>query len=553
MHDFGHTRPFTFGLPLLVAVVCALSSLGWGACNTFPSGYHICNSNGNDLRCSGLTLPSNLGDCASSCSGLNAGCGSNRYLAGCEYTGNAQCSRYDSWVQRQYRSVCCDSKCEADSLSSGGIILECQYDITRGEYYRWVCPSHMTNCNSCSQVFYSDQSVCLQAQCLEDGKHWVNGECKDACNDHVELPDKCEELWRSGYNVDSDGNPGGGGYWSIVTYECYYDSCAMSLNCQEKSSFPAGSLNCSDFQDTSGTPGRCVGEIGYLCVMQCGSTTITCECDGNCQKALTNPACNCPESSSSPASSSSGGSSSSSPGSSSVEPGSSSVEPGSSAVDPGSSGSGSGSDWEYNYNPQFNQLVSLNTSQVGYLSDIDKQIAQLNAMGLKVDNSAVVAAVTEGTAAQTAGNDTLHSLHGTLDHIDSVLNTEVETPDVTDWLSSASNLVDNLYSKANDTASTIIGIDSLKADTSSFKSKYSSLFISGAYTRDGCYEFEIKESGFLGRVGRQFKLGAKVDFSSIGGFDLCSILRGVVRAFGAILCLLITIKAYRSAFSSSDG
>ena len=77
---------------------------------------------------------------------------------------------------------------------------------------------------------------------VEDGKQWVNGECKESCNDHVEMPDKCEELWKSGYNVDADGNPGGGGYWAIVTYECYYDSCSMSLNCQEKSSFPAGSF-----------------------------------------------------------------------------------------------------------------------------------------------------------------------------------------------------------------------------------------------------------------------------------------------------------------------
>lgn len=526
MHDFGHTRPFTFGLPLLVAVVCAFFSLGWGACTTTT---RTCYSSYPVKQCgSGVS---------------NSVCTLNGYFGICN---------------RETGGIMLQSCIELSGLVYGCSLNSCTND--RNFSYTCITCNNQSDIDSLnclrSGSLWIDGSCCdEQCVCEKDGGRWVNGECRPACNDHIAMPDKCDELWKSGYNVDGDGNPGGGGYWAIVTFECYYDSCAMSLNCTEKSNFPAGSLNCSDFQDTTGTPGRCVGTVGYQCIMQCGESTHNCDCDGSCQKALTTPACGCPQSSSSGGgSSSSGDSSSSSQGSSSSgEPGSSSGEPGSSAVEPGSSGSGSGSDWEYNYNPQFNQLVSLNTSQVGYLSDIDKQIAQLNAMGLKVDNSAVVAAVTEGTAAQTAGNDTLHSLHGTLDHIDSVLNTEVETPDVTDWLSSASNLVDNLYSNANDTASTIIGIDSLKADTSSFKSKYSSLFISGAYTRDACYEFEIKESGFLGRVGRQFKLGAKVDFSSIGGFDLCSILRGVVRAFGAILCLLITIKAYRSAFSSSDG
>ena len=33
LRTLGYTRPFTFGLPLMVAVVCILSSLGWGVVN----------------------------------------------------------------------------------------------------------------------------------------------------------------------------------------------------------------------------------------------------------------------------------------------------------------------------------------------------------------------------------------------------------------------------------------------------------------------------------------------------------------------------------------
>ena len=102
-------------------------------------------------------------------------------------------------------------------------------------------------------------------------------------------------------------------------------------------------------------------------------------------------------------------------------------------MEPGSSGSGSGGDWEYNYNPQFDKLISLNSSQVGYLSDIDKMIASINAQGIKVDNSALVAAATQELAAQKAGNDTLHSIHGTLDRIDSALHSDVEEPDISDF------------------------------------------------------------------------------------------------------------------------
>ena len=41
----------------------------------------------------------------------------------------------------------------------------------------------------------------------------------------------------------------------------------MSLNCTEKSQFPAGNLTCDDFQDTTETPGRCVGAIGHTCTI----------------------------------------------------------------------------------------------------------------------------------------------------------------------------------------------------------------------------------------------------------------------------------------------
>lgn len=540
MHSVGHTR-FTFGLlQLLVAAVCAFCSFGWGACVSvqWTTPMYCDNWNGTNYYVietySGSDCNSNR-VCSSTAQTPPHVCvdGSlyytNLFKRGtqCRNNVSTSCGSGSRFEQFFGYSIRCNTQAEADSVAclNGGNL--------------WI-----------DGECWDEQRVCEN-----DGGQWVDGQCVPRCNDHIAMPDKCEEIWKSGYNVDGDGNPGGGGYWAITTYECFYDSCAMSLNCQEKSSFPAGNLSCNDFQDTSGTPGRCVGVMGYNCIMQCGNgSTINCECDGDCQNAINNLACACASSSSTPHSSSSGGGSSSSGETSSSDSGETSSDSGETSSGSAGGSSGSGGDWEYNYTEDIYRIRKNSESMVGYLSDIDRQIAALNFQQQSGDNSAaVVAAVAAGTDAQNATKDTLHSMHGTLDRIDSALNQEVETEDYSGWISSASNMANMLYSMAADTSHTLVSVDSMKADTSNFKSKYSGLFISNVYTREGCYTFTIKDSGLMGRIGRTFKLGASLDFGSIGGFDLCAILRGVVRACGALLCLLITIKAYRSAFSSSDG
>jgi hypothetical protein len=42
-----------------------------------------------------------------------------------------------------------------------------------------------------------------------------------------------------------------------------------------------------------------------------------------------------------------------------------------------------------------------------------------------------------------------------------------------------------------------------------------------------------------------------IDFSNVGGFNICAIVRGVVRFCAFLLCLMITISSYRSAFAST--
>ena len=99
-----------------------------------------------------------------------------------------------------------------------------QYCVTRSE------GQGVGGCYGHEHLCYWDYYYCDTEQeldslrCVTSGGNWINSECK-TCNDHipVPVPDKCVEVWKNGYTTDSDGNPGGGGYWAIETYECYYD------------------------------------------------------------------------------------------------------------------------------------------------------------------------------------------------------------------------------------------------------------------------------------------------------------------------------------------
>lgn len=65
--------------------------------------------------------------------------------------------------------VICDNDCERDSVASGGIILECQYDVVEAKYYRWSCLGG-TNCSAggCQKTYYNDESLCEQNYCEEN-------------------------------------------------------------------------------------------------------------------------------------------------------------------------------------------------------------------------------------------------------------------------------------------------------------------------------------------------------------------------------------------------
>ena len=369
---------------------------------------------------------------------------------------------YSSSISRSscyYGTTCSPSTCQNATQCA----YECpSYVVVNGVFYSSVETSRSYECSNdnfdgCSYTgggfsycIYRSQCSNLNNDslaCLNAGNQWIDGSCCDAkclclkegkewdestqscksCNDHTNDQTKCDMTWNTGYSTDATGEPGGGGYWQINLYECYYDSCAMSLNCQLKSHFPAGSLTCDDFNDgcQGGDCGRCIASIGSQCTIQCpNNVTINCACDGSCDHAKTVAACRCPEQSSSSGGSSSSGESSSSGGSSSSGEGSSSSMSSSSAQSssselPRSSSSpkdSSNGDWEYDYSQVLNEieyntrLTSNNTKQIasntndiatntniaaGYLSSIDKWASSIN-FNMQAESGQIINAIESG-------------------------------------------------------------------------------------------------------------------------------------------------------------
>ena len=535
---------------------------------------------------------SNWADCSNyynGCTKVVGGSGNRTY---CQF--GASCSGSELCSKLTY----CDVSCPGTW----------QYD---NKYFASTAPvnegsDECTNANAtCTSTMVINSAVCgasvvCTSQCeadsvagCPDGTSWNSDSCAciSQCNDSIPEPDRCQMSWNKGYAYDANGEPGGGGYWQIEIYECSYDSCAMSHNCSLKSHFPAGSLTCDDL-DSLPDPFNCIASIGHRCTISCpNNKTISCDCDGSCAAAKTMSGCQCPPENSSSSQGQSSSSQSEESSSSQDEQSSSSSQGQSSSSNQGQSSSSqfnysssspkdtsSNGDWEYDYSGVLNRIdnntqqTASNTNSInnklddisqdlnitaGYLSSIDKwqsiinlnQETQANAIKGALDGVASEAA--SAASAASATKDTLHHTNEILEGISGTLNDSVDfdTSGVHTWKDSVLDQIDSIKSKMSnyDTLST----DSLKGDTSTYKTKYSKLFLSGAYstTVNSCYEFRIKKPE---ETSSGFGKGMKeiyVNFGNLANtFDLCAIARAFIRACGAILCLLIMVVSYRSAF-----
>ena len=302
---------------------------------------------------------------------------------------------------------------------------------------------------------------------------------------------------------------------------------------------------CDDFQNPDSTQ-NCVAAIGSGCTIGCpGAKTIYCDCDGSCDHAKTLPACQCPPSSSASTSSSSGTPSSSASTSSSSGTPSSSASTSSSSGTPSSSGGGSGegvdnellSKIEWNTRRTANQTAALSDIQqntaitAGYVSSIDKWQSTINRNNIQ--NTDRIIASIESASGALATDTALHgvkdSLHGINSNVGAIKDALLDSSHGFDFdISAWQDKADSVMNKLENPESTIVYIDSLKNDTSAFKTSYSSFFLHDVYTRNGCYEFKMPRPDATSIFGRFFRSDIAVNFGAVGGFDfLCNFARAM--------------------------
>lgn len=550
---------FLFLLPFVVS--------GWGACVSVPvNSFLISYSSGTCIN-----EDNNLSGYYSECQTAYNGCPSTYSISSSNlvYTGlqawSSNICRYTTdgcgWHERKITGVSCN--------------------------YTIRCENHTeadsTNCLNNGNLWINGSCCDEKCVCQNSGGTWneSTNSCTAPCNDHGPEYQKCTQTWDNGYNEWDGQQFSGGGYWKINLFTCYYDSCAHVETCAEGSSFPAGSLSCDDFQNPDSTQ-NCIAAVGSGCTIGCpDGRTIYCDCDGSCDHAKTVPACQCPIVSSSSAnngqSSSSGDNNSSS--SSANNGSSSSGENNSSSSSDGPNSSDSPySNGQYNYSGVLNQIeyntrrTANNTSTLskdlkdikentaitaGYVSSIDRWQSTINRNNLQNTNRIVdaIESMSGALATDTATHGLKDSIHNSNQLLGDIKGALIDSShgfdfDITGWKSQA----DSLVNKLQNPESTVVHIDSLKSDTSEFKTKYTSFFLHDVYTRNGCYEFKMAKPDQTSKFGRFFSSDVVVNFGNLAGtFDLCAIFRGLCRIAGAILVLLISIKSYRSAFSSSDG
>lgn len=394
--------------------------------------------------------------------------------------------------------------------------------------------------------------------CVNDGKEWINGQCKDQCT--------------GGKTVACSTFPSGNltpGTPAYIHRVYILDSCTQTQqlveeapgSCAEVGYCKYGQSQCTDYgmggylegSSSSSSPGwssssgvecRNIGLIGNTCFFDCnnGAKGYCDGKDGQCDN-VDNCSWDVPPQSSESGEGGEGG-----------EGGASSSSPGDSSA----TSSPSGIDYTNKLNEIIDSIHNTNEAQRAgnaALIGIDEKANKANENLSNINTSikglggklGAVADASADAAAQVS--DTLHNTNSLLDKIlGFFLGDSVEYDDDKNFLDSTLSWAEGLQDRFS--SGSEIPLDSLQADTSQFKTKFSKMFISNAAIREGCYIFTMKGVKKQGQNSFFFD-DVVVDFSKIGGFNFCAIVRGVVKFCAFIICLLITISSYRSAFAST--
>lgn len=491
----------------------------------------------------------------------------------------------------------CDNKCSQDSLNNGGFIQECLYDVTRHQYYRWICPSDL-NCSSCGQEFYSDSSQCHLAKCRDNPS---DPSCIPEVKDSVVVCENATQV--------EDGPI----YTQMLLFKCEVadnsqgyddDKCRLMMNVP-------GTCGQNGYEsgvqpsDSIAPDVDCFASFDNTCYMMDKQTrnTFACGCDNNscylAKLAVASGDCKNPYASSSPSSSGSSSPSSASSASSSgsSSPSSSEGRPDENISSPATE-SGSSGDWEYDYSGILNAInnnviyvgngvQAVNSSVQNLGGSIERlngtaEAVRANTQGIVSNtqytntliNQKIVPAINSASSAITGKLDQVHgewsglwndfttSTSTDFDYSDTI---DYYEPDYSDEITDTSvlNLRDTIMahkrsldsviayvdSVRNDTTTNYVALDSIYdwSDTNEIKQKLFDFFIPNVSTLQSCpvIDYTIDWPSPIGSQRWYIPFG-----NLYGRFDLCDICRQIVKFLTLIIISLNSIKSIIRAFSS---
>ena len=187
----------------------------------------------------------------------------------------------------------CDNQCEADSVSNGGIILECQYDAVENKWYKYTCTGGKYCADGACRRDYYMMNLCVLRNIART----------------IRLPEGCEQEHDTTLFACSDNASGNSGLYRLNcrTFGGVVTSCngktdvdvvadgtlirPMQGTCVQngfESGIVGGASADSSAQEPQSANADCFAVLGSKCYMRdkASGNTFSCDCDGSCDKAI---------------------------------------------------------------------------------------------------------------------------------------------------------------------------------------------------------------------------------------------------------------------------
>lgn len=122
----------------------------------------------------------------------------------------------------------------------------------------------------------------------------------------------------------------------------------------------------------------------------------------------------------------------------------------------------------------------------------------------------------------------------------------VDSFDFKDFLDEQDSIMESIKEKLNDTTRDTLPLDKMAGDSLAIRETLSNIFMP-TQTVESCFEFRVNSS--LGN----WAYNLAIDFADIFGWDICELIRILVRIMTWIAIIFTTIKGYIRAFGGGSG